>query len=214
VEFTSQYAASRKLKDNHGNISRHIQLETGMSITGSNADERFPIKPSEERALLEALLSAVAGKNTGTTSLSAPIAGISGELLSKKGKSLVISGSNDTEIQLLVNQINYALENYGHTIDITRPVYLRKGIDAEMVTLVEEMNAGAIGALLIVNTNPVYHYPDAEKFIAGMQHDLTVSLAVAADDFSHCTFICPPAITSVGRCRTGQRPFRIAATPY
>jgi len=194
VEFTTRYAAARKLKDKQADISRHIQFETGMSLTGSNADERYPIKPSEEKALLAALLASLTGtESSGTTAASGPVAKLSGELLSKRGKSLVVCGSNDTDIQLLVNQINYTLDNYGNTIDITRPVYLRRGIDPEMVKLVEDMNAGTVDALLLVNTNPVYHYPDAEKFISGMQKTgLTVSLSVAADETSAMSsYVCP-----------------------
>jgi len=194
VEFTEQYVSARKLKDNKDSMSRHIQFEAGMSITGSNADERIPIKPSDEWPMLSALLKSITGT---AASSSAPfreeMQKLAAELKNHHGRSLVISGSGDTHIQVLVNQINNALGNYGKTIDITRPVYLRKGIDAEMIALVEGMNKGAVDALLVINTNPAYHFPDAEKFISGLKKtDLSVSLSSMADETSSvCQYVCP-----------------------
>jgi len=194
VEYTAQYSAARKLKDNKGSILKHIHFETGMSITGSNADERYPIKPSEQKPLLAALYQVVSGTGVpGLAQVPGHITKVAEELVACKGKSLVVSGSHDKEIQLLVNQINEALGNYGSTIDLTQPVYLRKGIDSAMIELVEEMNAGAINALLLVNTNPAYHYPEAEKFINGLQKtSLTIALSTGSDETSALTgYVCP-----------------------
>ncbi len=194
VEFTEQYASGRKLKDNKDSMNRHVQFEAGMSITGSNADERIPIRPSEEWPMLVQLLKSINGE---AVSPSAPyqeeMQKLASDLKNYRGKSLVISGSGDTNIQLLVNQINNALGNYGKTLDITRPVYVRKGIDSEMIALVEAMNSGGVDALFIVNTNPAYHYPEAEKFISGLKKTgLSVFLSSMADETSSvCQYVCP-----------------------
>ncbi len=99
----------------------------------------------------------------------------------------------DANIQVLVNQINNELGNYGKTIDLSRPVYLRKGIDSEMVALVDAMNEGGVDALLIVNTNPAYHFPDAEKFTSGLKKTgLSICLSSMADETSAiCQYVCP-----------------------
>jgi Fe-S-cluster-containing dehydrogenase component/anaerobic selenocysteine-containing dehydrogenase len=194
VEFTAKYAASRKLKDNRDTMTRHIHFETGMSITGTNADLRFPIKPSEEKTLLIELLNLINAKDQESiTAISDPILKTGTELKQFRGKSLVISGSNDIETQVLVNQINHALGNYGKTLDITRPVFVRKGIDADMIKLVDDLSQGTIDALLMVNTNPVYHYPEADKFMAGLKKTpLTISLSAAADETSALSlYVCP-----------------------
>ncbi len=120
VEFTAQYATVRKL-DDRGNMNRHIQYETGLSLTGSNADVRYPMKPSEEKALLIGLLNAIGGKVAGESDrIPDHILKLAAELNACRSKSLVISGSNDTEIQLLVCQINNSLGNYGNTLDISQ----------------------------------------------------------------------------------------------
>jgi molybdopterin-containing oxidoreductase family iron-sulfur binding subunit len=194
VEFTEKYSRRRKMKDSTDSLIRHIHFETGMSITGTNADERYSMKPSEEPVLLAALWRLLNGQDAGSAgSLQETIAGVSRELIASNGKSLVISGSNDPGVQLLVNHINQKLGNYGNTIDIRTPVYLRKGIDADVIGLVDEMNEGKLDALLIVNTNPVYHYPEAGKFLAGLKKiPLTISLACFADETSAaCRYVCP-----------------------
>ena len=38
-------------------------------------------------------------------------------LIENKANSLVVAGSNDPNVQMIVNKINYELENYGYTID-------------------------------------------------------------------------------------------------
>src|SRR5690606_4109190 len=48
-EHTQQYNTKRDYKSlKKGKMSRHIQFEGGMSLTGTNADVRVAIKPSEE----------------------------------------------------------------------------------------------------------------------------------------------------------------------
>ena len=45
IELTSQYAKGRKPEN--GWMSKHFQFEASLSLSGSNADVRMPIKPSE-----------------------------------------------------------------------------------------------------------------------------------------------------------------------
>jgi len=52
VSFTKQYAKGRNLMDGKTKISQHIQYESIMSLTGSNADIRVPLKPSDEATVL------------------------------------------------------------------------------------------------------------------------------------------------------------------
>lgn len=198
VEFTGQYAAGKKPEGNNMTMCRHIQFETGMSITGSNADVRYPIKPSEHKTLLVQLYHELVGKlkpEAGKQEGSVPghLVSLADELVGLKGKSLVISGSNDISVQLVVNQINALLENYGSTLDVQKPSYLRKGIDSDIVYLADELDRGEIQALIVYNTNPVYHFPLPEKFISGIQKTkLTVSLSSAPDETTAlCEYSCP-----------------------
>ena len=47
IEYAKAYAKGRKIKDTkNAKMSRHIQVESHMSLTGSNADNRVMIRPS------------------------------------------------------------------------------------------------------------------------------------------------------------------------
>lgn len=163
-EYSTQYT-SRRNPDAEW-MSRHYQFETNFSLTGSNADVRGAIKPSERGAATVALYNLLA-KKAGLSALKVnsfesdnavndKLAMAANELWNNKGQSLVVSGSNDVNEQCIVNAINQMLMNYGSTIDTTRALNLRNGDDAQVLSLIEEMKAGKVGALIIYNCNPVY----------------------------------------------------------
>lgn len=170
-EFTAQYTANRNYKSlEKKKMSRHIQFESGMSLTGSNADTRIPIKLSEQGPALIALYNAITGQNLsgGTlgnnTIAEKAIKLAAKELVQAKGKSLVVCGSNDVSTQILVNAINAALTNYGTTIDLDNPCYLYAGNDAEWNGLIGEMSRGEVGAILFLDTNPAYDFVNQKQF--------------------------------------------------
>ena len=198
IEYTKQYVQNRKL-ENKKNMSRHIQFESGMSLTGSNADERIPIKPSDEGTILINLYNKLAkkkGVQVHNINLQIPaveLDSLSNELLEKSGKSLLISNSNNVYNQILINIINELLGNYGNTIDLNTPLYLKQAIDSEMEALVSEMEKGNIDALIINNVNPVYDYHDSERFRKSMSElKLSISLSSNMDETAELVdYICP-----------------------
>lgn len=194
VSFARQYASGRIVTEGNPEMSEHIHFESGLSLTGANADERIQIKPSEVNPALEYLLQKVKGNNPSSTPHYADILdGLAARLLEKIGRSLVVCGSNETGDQVLVNAINHALGNYGNTLDLSNPVNLRQGDDAAILSLIDEMERGEVSALLIHNVNPVFDHPLGEGFAAGMEKvSMKVSLAGAPDETAElCDFICP-----------------------
>ena len=187
VDFEREYVANRNPKK--GKMSRHFQIESNLSLSGSNADVRVVVKPSEQLILLENLYNTLNGNETADVR----IADAANELSSAKGRSLVIAGSNDASVQVMVNAINDLLNNYGNTLDIENPCYLKKGDDEAITLLVEDMNAGKIGALIVCGTNPVYTFPNAVAFKSGLKKvGLTVSTALSMDETaSLMTYVCP-----------------------
>lgn len=196
IEFTKLYIQKRKL-DGKKTMSRHIQFETGMSLTGSNADQRFPIKPSEEGIILANLYNELVKYSNSTvydvSESPVDIVPIAKELWASREKSLVLSGSNNLNIQTLINAINVLLGNYGNTIDPDTPLNIKQGVDSEMETFVKEMGEGNIDALIINNVNPVYDYPEANKFIGGLKNlKLSISLSGTMDETaSLVNYVCP-----------------------
>jgi MoCo/4Fe-4S cofactor protein with predicted Tat translocation signal len=199
VEFNRQYSLNRdnaSLKK--GKMSRHIQFETGMSLTGTNADARIPLKPSEEGIALLNLYAALGGAVSGSKKLpnqkaETAVMLAAKELSAAKGRSLVVSGSNDVSTQIVVNAINSLLGSYGTTIDLDNPSYQYTGNDAEFVELVNEMNRGEVGAVFFLNSNPAYEYADAKAFTDALTKvSLRVSFADRKEETaSLCQVIAP-----------------------
>jgi Fe-S-cluster-containing dehydrogenase component/anaerobic selenocysteine-containing dehydrogenase len=197
IEFTRQYAGKRKVSKEHAAILKHVQFESALSLTGSNADHRIPVNPSEEGIILLNLYNKIAQK-AGKTTINVPkspvnIDSLADELWLNKGKSVVLSGSNDVSIQVVVNRINEYLENYGMTIDLENPVYFKSGIDSRMDDLVDRMEKGEIKAVILYNVNPAYDYPLAEKFTSALgKTKLSVSFAETLDETAKIsTYVCP-----------------------
>ncbi len=197
--FSMAYAKNRKVSKEKAVMSKHYQFESNLSLTGANADERIPVKVSEQGKAAVNLFNAVA-KIAGVSPLpsselqcDAVISKIAGELMANKGKSIVICGSNDTNIQLIINEINTLIGSYGKTIDLENPSYLNKSNDKAFADLTSEMASGKVDAIITYNTNPVYSAPASLKFAEAYNKvGLRISLADRADETaSSAHYICP-----------------------
>lgn len=196
--FTTQYGATRNPASPW--MSRHIQIEANLSLAGSNADERYTLRPSAYGSMVAAIYKAVAARLGQSVSVS-----VSGDidqnaadraaaaLVEAKGESLLVCGSNESAVQELVNATNFLLGNYGTTIDLNNPVHLFKGDDAAMSELVNEMNSGAVDFLLIHGVNPAYSWVESDKFRSGLAKvKFSVSTALYEDETaSLCSAVAP-----------------------
>jgi molybdopterin-containing oxidoreductase family iron-sulfur binding subunit len=205
VEFAHDWSKNRKLAEDGTGMSRHVQFEARMSITGANADERFPLAPSKlEAAILElgrkiaARLKFEIGERvlaSGTFSGldESKLESLATDLTENAGRSLVVCGSHNVRAQLAVNFINHMLLNYGETLDIERPSLQSQGSDEDSWQLLGEMKRGEVDALFLLDTNPAYHHPAGEEFAEAMKGiGLTVSLAQRSDETAqHVKLLCP-----------------------
>ncbi len=178
VEYARQYSENRRIKDiKKPKMSYHVQVESHMSLTGSNADNRILVKPSEQGAAIVALYNEVAAL-TGDSRVSGPalegektakFKKIAQRLANNRNKSLVVSGSNNKGEQILINAINAMLDNYDHTLDFAHASLQRQGDDAELQQLVRDMNAGRVDVIMIMDdANPAWDTPAAAQFAEGM----------------------------------------------
>jgi molybdopterin-containing oxidoreductase family iron-sulfur binding subunit len=199
IQFARQYGQTRKLNKDKKEMSKHFQFESILSLSGANADVRVGIKPSQTGAAVVNLYNAIASK-AGMPTLSASkvnfdksIAKCADDLWAQKGKSIVVCGENDTNIQAVINGINNMLGNYGSTIDIANPLNLAQGNDTDFQSLVTEMKEGKVAVLIMLNCNPVYTAPKALGFEAALAKVATsISTADRKDETSSkCKYICP-----------------------
>jgi MoCo/4Fe-4S cofactor protein with predicted Tat translocation signal len=199
-EFTRQYVSNRNNKSLQSKkMSRHIQFETGMSLTGTNADVRIPLKPSEEGVALINLYNVITGttlpgsKKLADNAANNAITIAANELKAAKGKALVVAGSNDVATQILVNAINAALGSYGTTIDLDNNSNQYKGNDADLVEFISEAKTGAIGAVLFLNANPVYDYNNVKELTDALAKvPLKITFATSLDETAAISTVVAP----------------------
>jgi molybdopterin-containing oxidoreductase family iron-sulfur binding subunit len=187
VHFIPGYVSRRKLDKGEKNMLRHIHFESGMTLTGANADIRKKIKPSEEKTLLLDLYNKISEKTGGPglngISFREDLTDLAESLIASKGRSIVVSGTNRIDIQIIVNGINSLLGNYKECIDLTNNLNIASGIDSKMEELVNDLNTGKVKAILMYNVNPLYDFPDSDRFLSGIKKtDLSVNMTVALNE--------------------------------
>jgi molybdopterin-containing oxidoreductase family iron-sulfur binding subunit len=197
VENAVGYGKGRKIDEKNPQMSKHYQFEGYLSTTGGSADERFTHRPSETGAVALAILAALDGSVSAPAiddaKLKAGIAKVAADLKANTGAGLVVAGSNDVNVQIIVNAINNAIGAYGKTIDWSVRSNYRQGIDKDLVDLVAQMDSGQVGALLIAGANPAYSYFDADKFKSALKKvKLSVSFGEKMDETtSEVNYIVP-----------------------
>lgn len=194
-EYAVQYGLNRVPSNE---MSKHYQFESIMSITGSNADGRAQIKPSETASVLAYILKGVGGATTVSSNIPKSAKSIADKAISSlklsRNESLVVCGSNNEAEQLLTNAINNHLKTYGTTIDLSNDVKLYHSNDKEATQLFDKIIAGKGPDVLInLGANPVYTAANGEKLRKGLNEiKMYVSTARYADESSSvATFIVP-----------------------
>ena len=234
IEFTKGYAVNREVSEEKRGMSRHYQFESNLSLTGANADYRGQMKPSQEGAVLAQIYNIVSGGSV-TDSGVTYVEKAAKELLANKGAILVVCSSNDKETQVLVNEINNALGNYGTTILPSLPIHFRQGNDEAMATFVEEAKGGKVDGVIFYNCNPVYDHPMGVALAGALKGmALTVSTSYTPDETaSSVAYMAPdhhyleswndfepkpghyslsqPAITPLFKSRQAQESFMVWA---
>ena len=196
IEYAKQYAKGRRINEKNPVMSRHIQFESLMSMTGANADERFHHRPSDTGKVALAIYAALGGSATAPTldaDLQKGITKTVKYLNENKGASLVVCGSNDPNVQIVVNGINELLGAGGTTIDWSTTYNTIQGIDGDMAKLIDDMNAGAVGGLFVYEANPAYDHYDSKRFVEGLKKvKCSVSFSIKMDETTeHCKYVIP-----------------------
>ena len=200
--FNKQFAKSRRVSRNQKKMSRLYSFESNLTITGANADHRIPIKSLESPIYITKLYNVLADK-TGKTKINIDkfsdaidndiINNVASDLLKNPGKSIVISGSNDKYVQIVVNMINDLLDNFGITIDFNKAYNIRKGNDSKMNAFLSDLSNKNVGSVIFLNCNPLYDNYLAPKIKIGIESvDMKISTSDRLDETSIlCDVIIP-----------------------
>ncbi|MCG9873874.1 MAG: TAT-variant-translocated molybdopterin oxidoreductase [Leptospiraceae bacterium] len=216
VEFQKDFSKRRTLIGGKGDVNTFIAAEVNPTTTGSNADQRLPIKPGDQRkfaltiakALSDLGLSGATGVAGINVEASSKEMGLTPELVraaakalsSAKGASLVVAGGaqagtkDAVDLQVAVNMINSMLGNDGKTID---NVAVRKegrtNYFANLQALKKDLDAGQVGVLILNDVNLFYNLPNKEEWEASLRKAaLVISLSFKVDETSpYVSYVAP-----------------------
>lgn len=182
--YESGYAKGRIPAN--GKMSRHVQFEANMSLTGANADKRVPLTPSQQKIALAKLYGYLNGTSVSGNLPEAAekaVKSAAAQLKKAGSKGVVVTGIQDENAQAVVLEINEMLKSAA--MDVAAPRLIRQG-DAKAVNgLVADMKAGKVGALIMAGVNPMYSLPNSADFAEGLQSvDLSVAFSMKEDETS------------------------------
>jgi len=182
--FDSGYAKNRI--PHHGKMSRHIQFESNMSLSGANADKRVALTPMQQKIALVKLYGYISGTSVSANlpkHIDDEVKKAASQLKKSGSEGVVVSGIQDVNAQRLVFEINNILSSKAFKPET--PIMTRQGNDARMSEFVLDMNTGQVGAVIMCGVNPVYTLSNSKVFLEGLKKvDLTVNFSMKADETS------------------------------
>ena len=171
VEATRDYSNKRRVSQASDSMNRLYVVENHFTITGGKADHRLRCPASQ----IGALAVAVAKKIGGGGALAEIVAAFpadaasrfqgqdewltqcAADLVAAKGKSLVLTGPRQpAAVHLLVQAINGALGNVGHTL-VAHAAPERGAEPVSISGLAELIDAKKVQTLFILGGNPVFN---------------------------------------------------------
>jgi molybdopterin-containing oxidoreductase family iron-sulfur binding subunit len=184
VEQTRMYVETRNNADTE-NFSRLVVAESGMSVTGMNADVRLRLKPEEQFNFVMSLLNEFVVKRqisrhaldkNVVRSLqgyslerfadaneidSSIIESVVSYMSRYRNAAFVYAGDRLPEpVHVAANFLNEVLgSTYLYRTDQKRFELMQYATVQDWETLVSKMNSGGVGAIIHFDSNPVYHLP-------------------------------------------------------
>ena len=181
LKLAADYAQRRSL--NPGiEMNRMYSVESTPSTTGFKAEHRLRMRASQVEGFAAAVAAAVGAGSAPsgaawTEEQTAYLNAVAKDLKANAGKCVVIPGEQAAPgVHLAAIAINQALGNVGKTVVYTETVNPMPTVQIdEMKQLVDDLNAGKVDWLVILDTNPVYDAPADLDFEKAMGHAKTVA---------------------------------------
>lgn len=173
IRYAADFASRRKPRD--GRMSRLYVAEAGVSLTGSLADERIQLRPSQIPSFAVRIAAALAGQGLESmrsvaaqlssppadARLDAAAAQIARDLIAAKGAGVVTAGAHGpAELHALIAWINEALGNAGHTVRYLEEPRTVQPSEADGIRKAADwLKSGQARVILVLGGNPVYDAP-------------------------------------------------------
>ncbi|MGE0703368.1 MAG: TAT-variant-translocated molybdopterin oxidoreductase [Vicinamibacterales bacterium] len=182
--------AERRRPGATGGMNRLYAIESMPMPTGTIADHRLPLRPSEIEEVARYLAGAV-----GVAGVSATVSDevrqwsdvVARDLLAHRGASLIVAGDSlPPALHALTHAMNAALGNVGQTVVYTDPVEIEP-IDQHqsLADLAADMHAGRVDLLVIAGGNPAFTAPADIDFPGGLDRvPIRIHLSATRDETS------------------------------
>ncbi len=185
------FAATRKVLRGGDPMSRLYSVEAKPTSTGSLADHRFRVAPSQ----LHNFVLALAREVMGSDASGLPVARVEGmsekdireigaDLMENRHHAVVVPGEQVTaQTWALCMAINSALGAMGPIVSTT-PMSddLARDSAADLASLTADISSGRIGTLVTINCNPVHDAPGELDFAAAfdsVEHTVTLDVGMS-----------------------------------
>ncbi len=200
LEQIREYAENRDISKT-ADFNRLYCVESAMSLTGANADERMRLRPDAYLEFLLVLKNELELPGGGIKNFASKYSLSAGvlerlvrDLKTHKGVSLVYAGDLLPEdVHAAVNAVNellgaralYKNQRAAENAALT-PVQ-------EMEKLTARMKAGEIGAVIHFDSNPAYHFPKSLEYEKSLHAvPFSIALTEAENETSRlCTMTLP-----------------------
>ena len=184
-------------------MNRMYSIESSPTSTGTLADHRLALRPSEV-----AVFAAVLAAELGVVPEGAPVVpasplvrrwarAVARDLRASAGRCVVVAGEPcPPAVHALAAIVNEALGNVGKTVLFTEPVEVGAASDlTSLQELTDEMRGGRVRLLVVLEGNPVYTAPADLDFGRAMGRvDLAIHLSTHVDETSErCHYHVPAA---------------------
>jgi Fe-S-cluster-containing dehydrogenase component len=176
--------AARRLPAGDREPARIYALESSWTLTGASADHRLAQPPAaihNAAIAMAAKLGAPLPSPPTSPELDRLIAAASADLEAHLGTAIVLAGPTlPAEVHALCHWINRRLQA---PLDLIEPVDpVSTGHAAALSSLANELAAGAVETLILLDVNPVYNAPSALKLADAIRRVPFAVHAGAYDD--------------------------------
>jgi MoCo/4Fe-4S cofactor protein with predicted Tat translocation signal len=191
--YDSGYAKGRIPQN--GRMSKHIQFESNMTLSGAAADKRVAMTVANQKQALVKLYNAITNSSVASSlskDLDAEVSKAAQQLKQAGSKGVLISGIQDKNAQLVVLAINQVLASEAFNVSGARQI--RKGSNEKVTQLIADLKAGNVHTLIMSGVNPVYTLADSASFVAGLKKTkLSVAFSTKEDETASVATIAAAA---------------------
>ena len=181
IRHARGFADSRRVSSTSDGMSRLYVAESGLSLTGGNADHRLRLQSGQAGALLAGLAMRMAAGGLALPSAGvAPrlevagsepwIEAVASDLLAARGTGLIVVGRQQPpEVHAAAMALNHALGNVGRTVTLHEMKDAGRSSRSALAELARAMNEGEVRGLVVLGGNPAYDAPADLEFGTAMQ---------------------------------------------